>query len=254
MFTAVRKPVLKVLVGSHNYNLNEEDSDKDYKLFVMPTFEDLYHGKQYSKQHVGEAEDWDIHDIRKLPNLIWKANLNFLEVLYSKDTQILTANPKVYQGVSWILDKRDELVKMNLPYLYSACIGMFYNKMKYIEQNKATEGTQHLFDKWGYDTKQALHAYRILDFLERFYQTDFSNFQKAMWYEGQARNALLEFKHGKYKKDYFIELANEKLLRARELEGNYQHSPNHKLKGELDEVLMYIVKEGIVSGGSDTEA
>lgn len=36
--------VLKALVGSHNYNLNTESSDKDYKYFVLPTLDDLYNG------------------------------------------------------------------------------------------------------------------------------------------------------------------------------------------------------------------
>ena len=37
-----RKFAFKSLVGSHNYNLNIETSDKDYKVFVFPTFDDLY--------------------------------------------------------------------------------------------------------------------------------------------------------------------------------------------------------------------
>jgi len=41
--------MLQILVGSHNYNLNNENSDKDYKIFVCPTFEDLYYNKKLSK-------------------------------------------------------------------------------------------------------------------------------------------------------------------------------------------------------------
>ena len=44
-----RKVVFKALVGSHNYNLNDETSDKDYKYFVLPTFDDLYTGKMFSQ-------------------------------------------------------------------------------------------------------------------------------------------------------------------------------------------------------------
>ena len=43
-----RVPVLKALVGSHNYNLNTPESDKDYKLFVLPTFDDLYSREDYT--------------------------------------------------------------------------------------------------------------------------------------------------------------------------------------------------------------
>ena len=48
----MRETVFKALVGSHNYNLADKNSDKDYKVFVLPTFEDLYNGVQYSKQTV----------------------------------------------------------------------------------------------------------------------------------------------------------------------------------------------------------
>ena len=54
-----RKFAFKSLVGSHNYNLNIETSDKDYKVFVFPTFDDLYFNKSYSKSCIGETEDYD---------------------------------------------------------------------------------------------------------------------------------------------------------------------------------------------------
>ena len=41
---ADRQWLIKALVGSHNYNLNTETSDKDYKVFVLPTFNELYKG------------------------------------------------------------------------------------------------------------------------------------------------------------------------------------------------------------------
>lgn len=77
------KEIFRALVGSHNYNLNTETSDYDYKVFVAPTFDDLYFNKQYSKSIIGEEQDLDIHDVRKVSNLWWKANVNFLEVTNS---------------------------------------------------------------------------------------------------------------------------------------------------------------------------
>lgn len=78
----------KALVGSHNYNLADENSDKDYKMFVLPTFEDLYKGKMYSKQIIGETEDLDVHDIRKIVNLFYKSNINFIEVLFTNELHV----------------------------------------------------------------------------------------------------------------------------------------------------------------------
>ncbi len=89
-----RKIVLKALVGSHNYNLATgvsvhsdtgiafPASDKDYKVFILPTFEDLYNGEMYSEQIIGEKVDWDIHDIRKLSSILFKANINPINTMY----------------------------------------------------------------------------------------------------------------------------------------------------------------------------
>lgn len=83
-----RKEIFRALVGSHNYNMNTPESDKDYKIFVAPTFNDLYFNKSYSNFIIGETEDYDIHDVRKLSNLLWKSNVNFMEVLFSEDIVI----------------------------------------------------------------------------------------------------------------------------------------------------------------------
>ena len=80
-----------------------------------------------------------------------------------------------------ILEMKDSIARMNLSYLYKACIGMHQNKMKLLE--KGTSGTQHLVEKYGWDTKQGMHAYRVLDFLERFLETGFEDFKQAIKYD-----------------------------------------------------------------------
>lgn len=145
-----RKEMFRALVGSHNYNLNTETSDKDYKVFVTPSFDDLYFNKQFSKSYIGETEDFDCHDVRKVSNLWWKANVNFLEVLFSKELQL---SPYLSKSSSYLIrsifKNRDKIVKMNLPYLYNACIGMHLTKKKQID--KETKGTQYLVDKYGFN-------------------------------------------------------------------------------------------------------
>lgn len=240
MGTFDRRPVVKCLVGSHNYNLAEEGSDRDYKVFVLPTFDDLYRGNTYSKSIIGDAEDWDVHDVRKVVHLWWKANLNFIEVLYSTDVQFLSDAPELKR----IWDMRDRIVRMNLPYLYKACEGMYYNKMKYLE--KGTEGTQHLVERYGWDTKQGMHAYRILDFVMRFAQTDFDDFQRAMTYVNVARQFPLAIKHGAYDLTSFRDLVDEKYEQFKEYAPIYiTQRPDEETKRELDELVYALVKRSI---------
>lgn len=213
-----RQVVMQCLVGSHNYNLNTPESDMDYKIFVCPTFEDLYTGNSYAESIIGQNMDFDIHDVRKMDNLLYKANVNFLEVLFSQSVMIHPQlQPETRKQVGELFSMKHDIAKMNLPYLYHACIGMYHNKMKSLE--KGTSGTQYLVDKFGFDTKQALHAYRILDFLERFAQNEFSDFGQAIYYSSRAcdrtygcgRDILLYIKSGGMTKQHCIEIANQKL-------------------------------------------
>lgn len=241
-----RTEIFRALVGSHNYNLNDKTSDKDYKVFVAPTFDDLYYNKQFSKSYIGETEDLDIHDIRKCSNLWWKANVNFLEVLYSNEIII---NPKLSRytkgKIQDIFSIKEDIVKMNLPYLYNACIGMHLTKKKQID--KGTQSTQQLVDKYGYDTKQALHAIRILEFLMRFADNGFKDFKSAIRYEDYDlyKTRLISIKNGKFSKELFEQLVDGMFC---EVEGKYKYiyynqNVNQHTKNYLDKIIKAIVTE-----------
>ena len=217
--TETRKTAIKALVGSHNYNLNTPESDRDYKHFVLPTFDDIYNSYYHSESHVGEQMDYTVHDIRKLPELLFKANINFVEVLFSKDFTEGYYCPEVAE----LVEMREEIARMNLPYLFSACKGMFFNKMKYIE--KGTSGTIHLVEKHGYDTKQALHAYRVLDFLEKYCYNGFKSFGGAISYFGDDIKFMLFIKDGGYEREEFNTIINTKYASILNLEEIYKSKP-----------------------------
>lgn len=246
MDKANRQVVMQCLVGSHNYNLNTPESDMDYKIFVCPTFNDLYTGNSHSESIIGHDADFDFHDIRKMDNLLYKANVNFLEVLFSQSVMINPQlQPVTKKQVEELFGMKHDIAKMNLPYLYHACIGMHHNKMKYLE--KGTSGTQYLVDKFGFDTKQALHSYRILDFLERFAQNEFNDFGQAIYYKeigcartsGHARDTLLRIKLGAFTKDEFINIANQKLDL---IQSNANLYLDQKVDEQTHERLKQIIK------------
>lgn len=240
-----RKEIFRALVGSHNYNLNTESSDYDYKVFVAPTFDDLYNNKTYSKSIVGEEQDLDIHDIRKVSNLWWKANVNFVEVLFSKEVVYgSTIKEETVVLIDKMFSMKNEIAKMNIPYLYRACMGMYHNKMKLI--HKGTEGKKHLVKQFGYDTKQALHIIRILDFLQRFADSEFEDFEYAINYENgdSFRNFLFEVKNGGYTLEQFQEIAQDMYSTVEnEYRDKYVNiEPNEETNQKLIEIVKQIVK------------
>jgi len=237
-----RKVVFKALVGSHNYNLDDVHSDRDYKYFVLPTFSDLYTGNRFSGSKVGTEEDYTVHDIRKLTDLCWKANINFLEVLYSNEVTI-PYDPKTFHILESIMYMRKDIVVMNLPYLFSACKGMHFQKMKNLKN--PTKGTQYLVDAFGYDTKGALHAYRVLDFIIRFHKYDW-DFERAMVYTDVERDYILRIKHGSYTLDFFKSFVSTVYDEFLTIESIYKAQiPNLETKGKLEDLVKDMVHQNI---------
>lgn len=192
-----RTVVIKSLVGSHNYGLNTKDSDRDYKLIVTPTFEDLYSGKKYSNQVITETEDYAVHDIRKLTELLFKSNINYMEIFASNEMMIDEKFPHIKK----MFEMREDIFTMNLSQFFVACKGMHKQKMSLL--NKGTEGTQHLVDKFGYDTKQALHAYRVMKVAVDFEKNSFKNFDKILKYNGEELDFMLSIRNGFFQKEVF---------------------------------------------------
>ncbi|GIN67108.1 hypothetical protein FKN04_22840 [Bacillus glycinifermentans] len=236
--TTDREIVLKSLVGSHNYNLATEQSDKDYKVFVVPTFEDLYTGKEYSKLIITDTEDNDIHDIRKLSKFFFKSNLNFLEVLASTEIELPDGNPEIEE----IFSMKEDIFRMNLPYLYNACGGMHKNKMNLL--SKGTEGTQHLVEEFGYDTKQAQHAYRCLKVIEDYAKNEFEHFDEVIKYSGEDKKFMMDIRNGVFEKEVFENFIkhyhDSTFVHLKELYHSFE--PNLELKSKIDGLIMQLVK------------
>lgn len=152
---------LQALTGSHNYNLNTKESDYDFKYFTYPTFDDLYNNYNYTSSSTSSTVDYTIHDIRKFPELFKRFNLNFIEILFSKYI-------KYDEKLSFIIDSREDIILNSIinGNIRECCLGNFNSKLKLLY--KGTASTKILVDKFGYDCKQALHAYRFLDFYIRF--------------------------------------------------------------------------------------
>jgi predicted nucleotidyltransferase len=236
-----RNIAIKALVGSHNYNLNTIMSDKDYKYFVYPTFEDLYHGKMFATAVQTETVDYDVHDIRKLSDLLWKENLNFIEVLFSVD---LVYDPRLRP----IFVNRDNYAVMNLPYFCKATYGMHLMKMR--DLHKGTAKTQVLVDRFGYDTKQACHALRCLYVLGRL--ADGMSMGEALWFGDDTWEHfnLLEIKAGKWAEEQFHEIVNLwNDTRKAEVMAWFEEQEAHEfLHDELELFVRELIRKELIEG------
>lgn len=234
-----REIVLTALVGSHNYNLNTATSDRDFKYFVAPSFEDLYHGKFFSGAQQTDTLDFDVHDIRQLANLVWKANINFVEVLFSTDIGY-------HKDLSFLYDNRNKWATMNLPAFRNATYGMHRQKMEHLHDGTAK--TDVLVEKFGYDTKQACHALRCLYVLEKFGEHE--DMGTALWFNnGKKRDTLLKVKAGGFTEAEFLDLVDHWHVHVwGELSKNFNDTrPDEDAKAELDELMFNFVKNKMLA-------
>jgi predicted nucleotidyltransferase len=235
-----RKVSFKALVGSHNYNLQIESSDKDYKTFFLSSFEDLYSGEKYSKSITSDTEDIEYHDIRKLPDMLWKSNVNFLEILFSTEVH------KYDELYDKLRSKREEIARMNLPYLYDACMVMFNKKYKEFKRdmNYITRDDLNNPEQWKNKVnKHAMSALRILDFLERYKNFNY-NFQLAIRYTYEAqRDNLLSVRKGKYSFNELDEMMQ--LTEQYTIEKLKDWYKGHKPNEEMKQWVEYVVKEHV---------
>jgi hypothetical protein len=129
------------LVGSHNYNLADSNSDYDFKLFVYPTFMDLYNGAKKNGHDVKVKEcDLKTTDIRKLKDCLVKSSFNFAETFFSDDIFIPTneneeldkANKEM---VNFFIRNREGLAALNVRYLIKTSKGMIQSRTNAFTNN-----------------------------------------------------------------------------------------------------------------------
>ena len=75
------------MVGSQNYELDIENSDIDTKAIVIPKINDIVLNKQPESRLIvlENSEHIEVKDIREMFKCLLKQNINFLEILFSKN-------------------------------------------------------------------------------------------------------------------------------------------------------------------------
>lgn len=116
---------MRFLVGSQNFGVDTVDSDKDYVQVLFPQVCDLCHAIPTAKE--SKNDDGSITkkiDIRAIPALFYKSNLDTIQLLYSKE---------VIEGgclEEYFRKYENELSTVNLPRFYQSVMGTALNRYK----------------------------------------------------------------------------------------------------------------------------
>lgn len=176
-----REVVFVAQVGSLNYNLHTDDSDEDYEVFLLPTFDSLYNRQQLSNDVEVDGVDIKFKEVTLLANQLEKSNPNFLQLLFSKNLVY------VHPGFQWLLDEREDLARANLPRFYDSMKGMYYEARQRLEKSQMQRQL---------NGKALLQVVRATQFLRRYEENFFKSYADAMTYNDYERNSLLPLKKG----------------------------------------------------------
>lgn len=123
--------VFTSLVGSQNYDLDDENSDIDTFSFVFPSLNDLALAREpYAGMFEVEDGHCEVKDIRLALNLIKKASPNSIEYITSK---YKIYNPKYQDILKYYLEDNSKLwpiVHCNYSHMLYAIAGMAHQLTK----------------------------------------------------------------------------------------------------------------------------
>lgn len=101
-------PVYISLYGSQNYNLENANSDYDFKVFVKPKRKDLFNNIMTSRNIEYNGGIVEIRDFRYIHHQMACMNPNFLELFI---TENYWCNSYYVQHMSWIRNLVDALIQ-----------------------------------------------------------------------------------------------------------------------------------------------
>lgn len=166
------------LQGSQNYNMDDADSDVDTKCLIVPSLDEIVLATQpvstthcivdgklvYTEEEKMGAEHCDAKDIRLYWKTLLKANINFVEILF---TDFSIVNPMYKDLWDKVLSMREAIARVNPLAAIKAMMGMVSEK--YFALTHRYPSRVEWLDKFGYDPKQLHHLVRIYNFMHAYF-------------------------------------------------------------------------------------
>lgn len=244
------------LQGSQNYYLDDEESDVDTKLLVVPTLDEIiFNKKPISTTHIRDNDEHiDAKDVRLYWQYFRKGNPNFVEILFSRISYV---NPMYKELWNMMVSGREQIARVNPLVAAKAMMVMVQEKYHTMEHRYPSRAD--IVDKFGYDPKQLSHLIRMTYFLEEYIADkqlyeDILTLYKATDSFGNPdesfRQYLLKVKRGRmYNLEEAREIAEYWLERAEKIlqytKETYTGEEDAAVSANMDAVLGGIIKLAI---------
>lgn len=229
---------IKCTTGSIATGLNDSKSDIDKKIVFYPTIDELFSGRHANRQTVLPDTDTEYVDIRSFMKSLQDTTINGLEILFGADLDVIDDN------ISPIITNKNNIAKCNLPKLFLSTSGMAHNCYKSFASLKRPSNAKSvfLFDEHGQDTKSLMTIVRLCKTLERFKESEFTDFKSSFSFNDdlETKQYLLNVKNnvGDLGFEDNLEFAKFYMSRIEWIKEDYmKHSINLETSGFISEVI-----------------
>lgn len=219
------------LYGSQNYNVDDEKSDVDAKVIVLPKLDDIVFRKTVSFVKEFKEGACDVKDLITYYNVVKKGNFSFLEPFYSN----------YFIGDTFLrcLFKQIPVNKMSI-------LGGMLEKRKALTHEYPSKVEE--FKEFGCDPKQYHHIVRLYDMAMAEVKHAISKTYPFLTYKGEAAQYMRDIKRGLNGKtlEFLMEDADRRIEEVRELfktldkyeEINLESQVGFYLKQKMREELL----------------
>lgn len=178
------------LQGSQNYGLDYEGSDVDTKLIVVPTLKDIaMNNKPISTTYVrpSDSAHTDLKDVRLYMETFKKANINFVEILFTDYKYI-----NEYYLPEWneLVKNREAIAIYNPARAIKSMVGVALEKYHALEHPYPIAAQE--IAEYGYSAKQLHHLARVRYFLEDYLLEH--NYKDCLNPDGKTKKILMRLK------------------------------------------------------------
>lgn len=238
------------LQGSQNYHMEDEFSDIDTKLLVIPSLDDIVLNRSpVSTTHIlDNDEHMDAKDIRIYWQTMRKGNINFIELMFAR---VQMVNPLYQEEWEKILALREDIAFMDKLTSIKAMMGMINEK--YFAMEHRYPSRVEIIDRFGgYDPKQLHHLIRVTYFLEGYLsgkhtyleliKMENASEETYRWVRNIKRNGVENLECARKLADIYKKLAEDTHTKAKE---TITAGADPEINTAMNEVLTLILKKSI---------
>jgi calcineurin-like phosphoesterase family protein len=237
------------LQGSQNYNLDDEESDVDSIVAVLPSYDDLILGNVIKSTTLilPNNEHVDIIDIRNLIEQWKKQNTHFLQILFT-DYKIINKDYKEY--INTFFEMNEDIANINRYRLYKNIFGII--KSCYNSAFEIIEDTNSFsyYDRtlYMYKGKPLSHLIRLSILWDNLYLNHYTYKDAIKQFSASTRKLIIDIKREKIPCmkafNYGKEYANNITKSSCTIKENYNHN-NIQTINNMYLILKTIINEFI---------